>query len=276
MAPAFGTNDDTERRFVYIKGVKNDGRSKRFYARVDIEPVQTARGLEYGIQLDGRFVVTPYNQILSAPTLGAATAIAFEWDAQGDFLRPISMPLTNICVTAIDQAYTDRARFLTHFRSAIATDSVLLRVKAPSGLVHQQRKQWDTLLHWMKERYGCDLHTTYEFETPRQSAEVARRKQELLESLTGWQLAALDSLTTVTKSFVISWALLTSRLTIHQAFEAARLEENFQMRQYGQVDGVYGHGIEMEFTRLSIAAAKTWVNLVTTDTKANPLLDPHA
>jgi hypothetical protein len=125
VAPAFGTNDDSDRRFVYIKGVKNDGRSKRFYAAVDIQPVATARGDEFGVRLDGRFVVTPYNQILSAPTLAAATGIAFEWDAQGDFIRPASMPLTNICVTALDQAFTDRARFLTHFKNAMQTDSVL-------------------------------------------------------------------------------------------------------------------------------------------------------
>lgn len=125
VAPAFGTNGDAARRFVYIKGVKNDGRSKRFYSQVDIQTVLTARGEEYGIQLDGRFIVTPYNQILSAPTQAAAAAIAFEWDSQGDFIRPVSMPLSNICVTALDQAFTDRDRFLTHFRSAMKTDSVL-------------------------------------------------------------------------------------------------------------------------------------------------------
>ena len=125
VAPAFGTNDDKDRRFVYIKGVKNDGRSKRFYAKVSIEPVQTVRGEEFGLTLDGRFIVTPYNQILSTPTRAAATGIAFEWDTQGDFIRPASMPLTNICVTALDQAHTDRKRFLSHFRNAMQTDSVL-------------------------------------------------------------------------------------------------------------------------------------------------------
>lgn len=147
-----------------------------------------------------------------------------------------------------------------------------LRVDGPSGLVSQQRKQWDPLLLWFRDRYGCDLATTLEIETPTQSAEATQIQQALLTSLTGWQMAALDTITTVTKSFVISWALLAGRISINQAFEAARLEENFQMRQYGQVEGVYGHGIDMEFTRLTLAAAKTWVNLVTVDQKENPLL----
>ena len=138
----------------------------------------------------------------------------------------------------------------------------------------QQKKQWDPLLQWFRDRYGCQFRTTLEFETPEQDAKTVEIQQSLLESLTPWQLAALDSLTTVTKSFLISWALITDRLSINQAFEAARLEENFQMRQYGQVEGIYGHGIEMEFTRMTLAAAKTWVNLVTIDREANPLLKP--
>jgi chaperone required for assembly of F1-ATPase len=71
MIPAcgFGTNDDADRRFICIKGVKNGGRSKRFYSAVTIQPVQTARGSEFGVLLDGRFIVTPYNQTLSAPNL---------------------------------------------------------------------------------------------------------------------------------------------------------------------------------------------------------------
>lgn len=126
----------------------------------------------------------------------------------------------------------------------------------------------------MRDRYNCDLKTTLEIETPAQSEEARASQMRLLESLSGWQLAALDALTTVTKSFIISWALLAERLTVSQAFEAARLEENFQMRQYGKVEGVYGHGIDMEFTRMSIAAAKTFNNLVS-PLEPEPMLQTH-
>ena len=128
---------------------------------------------------------------------------------------------------------------------------------------------------WFHERYDCALKTTLEIETPQQHAAALQIQRDLLASLTGWQLAALDALTTVTKSFVISWALLAERLTIAQAFEAARLEENFQMRQFGKVEGVYGHGIDMEFTRMSIAAAKTFSNMCSSPTDVQPTLQPY-
>lgn len=262
VAPAFGTQSRSDSRFVYIKGVKADGRSKRFYAEVTVAEVATTRGPEFGVQLDGRWIVSPHDHILTAPTRAAAYCIAFEWDSQSDFIRPISMPLTNIAVTALDQSFVDRQRFLSHFRAVMATDSVFLRVDSPSGLVAAQRKHWDPLLAWFKASYGCDLRTTQEIETPTQSPEALAIQRQLLESLNGWQLAALDALTTVTKSFAVSWALLADRLTITAAFEAARVEENFQMRQYGKVEGVYGHGIDMEWTRMSIAAAKTFANMV--------------
>jgi ATP synthase F1 complex assembly factor 2 len=178
---------------------------------------------------------------------------------------------SHMCVTALDQAFPDRARFITHFENAMSADSVLLRVSSPSSLVQQQKRHLDPLLQFFKERYQCDLSTTLLFEKPGQ-VEAARKVQwSLIQSLSGWQLAALDSLCTVTKSFVISWSLLANRLSVASAFEASRVEENWQMRSFGKVEGVYGHGIDMEFARMSIAAGKTFFNLVTEEGN-NPLL----
>jgi ATP synthase F1 complex assembly factor 2 len=129
-------------------------------------------------------------------------------------------------------------------------------------LVLQQRRQWDPLLTWFRQRYDCPLTTTLEIETPQQHEHTVRTQQHLLHCLNGWQLAVLDNLCTVTKSFVISWSLLAERLTVAQAFEAARLEENWQMRAYGKVEGIYGHGIDMEFVRMNINASKTMFNLL--------------
>jgi chaperone required for assembly of F1-ATPase len=78
---------------------------------------------------------------------------------------------------------------------------------------------------------------------PEQNPQSLTRQRELLCSLSGWQLAALDAMVVVTKSFTISWGLITNKLSIEQAFQAGRLEENWQISQCGRVDGVYGHGM---------------------------------
>jgi hypothetical protein len=125
VAPAFGTPNHTPYKFMYLKGVKTDGRTKRFYDAVRLEEVKTVRGREVAVLLDGRYVVTHYDQLLTCPTTAAALAVAFEFDSQGDFIRPISMPMTHIVVTALDQALVDREGFIKHFQAAMHTDSVL-------------------------------------------------------------------------------------------------------------------------------------------------------
>lgn len=108
VAPAFGTQSHTDARFMYLKGVKADGRSKRFYAKVGVVPVQTSRGAEFALQLDGRYVVTPHDHVISCPTRAAAMAIAFEWDSQGDFIRPISMPMVRQSIRGHEQMCNGR------------------------------------------------------------------------------------------------------------------------------------------------------------------------
>jgi hypothetical protein len=139
VAPAFGTPNHTPYKFMYLKGVKTDGRTKRFYDAVRLEEVETVRGREVAVLLDGRYVVTHYDQLLTCPTTAAALAVAFEFDSQGDFIRPISMPMTHIIVTALDQALVDRERFIKHFQAAMHTDSVLSVTRTRHGSKLQLR-----------------------------------------------------------------------------------------------------------------------------------------
>ena len=56
----------------------------------------------YPILLDRRTIKTPPGNILAAPTLPLAQAIAAEWEAQGDRIDPATMPLTRLANTIID------------------------------------------------------------------------------------------------------------------------------------------------------------------------------
>ena len=52
------------------------------------------------------------------------------------------------------------------------------------------------------------------------------------------------------------------QLDVKKGYECSRLEENFQMRRYGRVEGVFGHGIDIEYVRMKIAAARTFINML--------------
>lgn len=50
-----------------------------------------------------------------------------------------------------------------------------------------------------------------------------------LRELDDWKLSAVDSLAGVARSLTIALAVIHERITVAQAMEAIRLEENFQV-----------------------------------------------
>ena len=71
---------------------------KRFYKVVSVEPVD---GL-HRVLLDGKPVRTPARHQLAVPSLRAACALEAEWAGQGEFVDPMTMPLTRLVNSAID------------------------------------------------------------------------------------------------------------------------------------------------------------------------------
>ena len=72
---------------------------KRVYKQVTTRPAEGG----WGIALDGRAMRTPGKNELVVPSEALAAAIAAEWDAQRDEIRPGAMPLTRLAATAIDR-----------------------------------------------------------------------------------------------------------------------------------------------------------------------------
>ena len=72
---------------------------KRFYQRVEV----AAEGAAHRVLLDGRPLRTPARQPLALPSAALAAALAREWQAQGEVIRPHAMPLTRLASTAHDR-----------------------------------------------------------------------------------------------------------------------------------------------------------------------------
>ena len=249
---------------IQLKGVRHDGSSRRFYNRVGVLPRIDASGaiIGYAPTLNGRTIETAMQREVLVPTSALAHALSLEWDAQLRRIVPSTMPLMTIAVTAIDLAAVDPDAFHRHFNGAMRCDLLCVRVDSPASLAKLQEKHWTPLLRWLKDTYGVALNTTTALAAPQQSEHAMSTLHYLLQQQDAWTLAALDCITTATKSLVIALATLGGRLTMEQAWDAARVEESYQIRQSGRVDGIYGHGIDEEFVRMEIAAAKTFVNLL--------------
>lgn len=78
--------------------------------------------------------------------------------------------------------------------------------------------------------------------------------------LDDWRLAAAEQLVTSSKSVVITAALLGGRLDVREAVAAARLEEEFQLEDWGMVEA--GHDLDIADTHTRIAAPAVFARLL--------------
>jgi chaperone required for assembly of F1-ATPase len=202
---------------------------KRFYEQVQIEA--TADG--FAILLDGRGVKTPGRRVLAAPRQALADAIADEWKAQGDLIDPAAMPLTRLANSIIDGVVEAPAAVTSEVVKYLATDMVLYRAEDPAGLVARQSRYWDPVLDWARATLGA------EFAPTRGIVYVPQPPQTLVAARAAiprdpWRLGAVNAITTLTGSALIALALLGEALSTEAAWEAAHVDEDWNMETWGR------------------------------------------
>src|SRR3954469_18031973 len=83
-------------------------RRKRFYAHAGV--VEAPDG--FSVTLDNKPIRTPSGRVLVAPNRQIAEGIAAEWQAQPEFIDPLTMPLTRFGNSVVD-AVIDRVDAVT-------------------------------------------------------------------------------------------------------------------------------------------------------------------
>ncbi len=203
---------------------------KRFYKQAGYRA--TAAGFE--LTLDNRGVKTPAKRALAVPTEALAQALADEWQAQGDEVKPQSMPLTKIANAMIDgvvlQPEETRASILEYRE----TDMVCYWADYPEDLVVRQAKAWQPLLQWLADHHGVRLETTAGVLYKPQAAEALDRLAAIVAGVEPWRLGALHMLTTGTGSLVIALAVLGGRLNAAEACAASEVDSTYQTEQWGE------------------------------------------
>ena len=203
---------------------------KRFYQRADIAQEEA----EFGVVLDGKPVKTPARRALAAPTRSLAQTLADEWDAQRDVVDPAKMLLTRLANSIID-GVTDAtaAAVRAGVEKYLTTDLVLYRAAEPEGLVERQAQAWDPVLAWTHEALGARF-------VPMEDLVFAAQPEEALAAARAaipgdaWRLGALHSVTTLTGSALIALALLHGRLSLEAAWQAAHVDEDWNMEFWGR------------------------------------------
>lgn len=202
---------------------------KRFYEDVRIEREEAG----HAIHLDGRPVRTPLKNTLTVPARPLAEAIAEEWSAQGEHIVPATMPITKIANTSIDHSVSKREGIIDEFVSFAGSDLLCYRADAPQGLVERQRAHWDPLLGWVKEYAGADLLVTAGVIHQSQPEEALASLRQQAAALDAFRLTALQTLTALTGSAVVSLAIAEGAIGGEAAWTAVNVDEDWQIELWG-------------------------------------------
>ncbi len=209
---------------------------RRFYKEASVAEEDG----RFALALDGRRARTPARNMLAVPSRDLADRIALEWGAQTDVIDPATMPLTRIVNSALDGVAREMEAVADEVVKYAGSDLLCYRASDPRSLIAEQAAAWDPVLAWVRERHGARfmLAEGVMFVEQTQAASEAVRKA--VASSVGesdaapLRLAALHVITTLTGSALLALAVAQGFLNLEDAWKAAHVDEDFQIRNWGE------------------------------------------
>jgi chaperone required for assembly of F1-ATPase len=205
---------------------------KRFYKDTAVE----AGDGGWHVLLDGKPMRTPAKAVLATPTRALADAIAKEWSAVPEKaeINVAHLALTRLAATGLDRVSPQRERVIDDTAKYGGSDLLCYRATDPVSLVQRQQQAWQPLLDWAAERYGARLVVANGTTFVAQPAEAVAALRAAVAAHGDLALSALYNLTHIAGSLVIALAVAERRITAVQAFEAAQLDELYQIERWGE------------------------------------------
>jgi len=229
---------------------------KRFYKVV----ATTKTDAGWNVTLDGKVLRSPAKKDFHLPTAALAAAIATEWDAQTEHVRPLAMPLMQLAATTIDRVTHDRGRIVAELVGYAGTDLICYRASEPPSLVEREAQAWDPLLAWLRRRYDVSLVTTSGIVAVAQPLATMEALSKVIDGHDDFALAALATLIQTAGSVVIGLAVAEGEITAEQGAHAAQLDELYQTERWGEDQ----EAVERRVAQLAeMVAARRFLDLLT-------------
>ena len=205
---------------------------KRFYKAAGFAEAEGG----FAVTLDGKPIRTPSGRHVVAPNRAIAEAIAAEWEAQGEFIDPLTMPLTRFANSVakvgdrVDAVAEDAAKYL-------GTDLLFYRAGHPEALVAREAAAWDPVLAWAATELGAHFILSEGVIHVAQPEPALRAARQVFPA-DPWPVAALHVVTTLTGSALLALALLHGVLGADQVWAAAHVDEDWNVEKWGLDDEV--------------------------------------
>ncbi len=203
--------------------------AKRFYK--DVSVAQGEGG--WIVQLDGRTLKTPGKITLLIPQEKAAQLIAAEWDAQTEFIRPETMPVTRLLNVAVEQTPDNRDALIAEARKYAGTDVLCYREGEVRLHHEEQAAKWNPILAWAAEQ-GVALIITDSLIAIEQDEGALDAVAKFASGLKNMPLTLFVHLVAVYGSAVLAMAVMKTHVNGEDAYELSRLDELWQIKYWGE------------------------------------------
>jgi chaperone required for assembly of F1-ATPase len=179
-------------------------------------------------------IKTPAGKDLVLPTVPLAEAVCLEWQAQSDKIKPDTMPMTQLAMTAIDITAKDRSLIVEQIAGYARTDLLCHFATHPVELVRRQRAAWQPLLDWCAKRYAAPLIDGEGLMPIPQPPESLIALRLAVDGYDDYRLTGLQQAVDVSGSLVLGLALSEGHLTAEQIFAAAEIDAFYQAETWGE------------------------------------------
>lgn len=236
--------------------IRNMATVKRFYRKTNI----LSNGEKFEITLDQRKLKTPKGKVFEVNNKALALAVAAEWEAQKDIIEKESMHLTALCNTVLDnpnnQTKSDIVNYITN---CLEIDTVLFHSSEKDDLYKLQVEKWDPLVQWFCDHFQVNIVKTQSIDTPAVPIET---KTVLMRHLLSYNYNAIHGFfyaVNALKSVILTLATIERLITVEEAVKLSRLEEEFQISHWGNIE--WSHDLDKYDLQSRVAAAVLFVHL---------------
>ncbi|NP_001090060.1 ATP synthase mitochondrial F1 complex assembly factor 2 S homeolog [Xenopus laevis] len=229
---------------------------KKFYENVSISHGEGG----FEINLDRRKLKTPQGKLFAVPSEALALAVATEWDCQRDVIKFYTMQLTTLCNTALDNpTLRNKEQLIKPALKFLETDTICYRVEDPPGLVELQKNEWDPVIEWAEKRYNVVIGSSTSIHGPIIPTETKDVFSRHLASYNSWGLLGIEFIISQLKSLILTMGLIDRHLPVEKAVLLSRLEEEYQIQRWGNVE--WAHDYDLQELRSRTAAGTLFVHL---------------
>lgn len=203
---------------------------KRFYKQAGVG----SSGDGFSVTLDGRATKTPGQVPVVVPVEVLAMEMAAEWEAQGEFIDPGTMPVVKLVNSAIEGGQGVVPALQDEIIKYVGNDLMLYRADTPRELVTEQEAAWDKALVLLARRFEVKFQPTVGIIHQDQPGETLSRLAEAIAGADLFTLTAMVSLTGLTGSGLLAIGLQYKLFSADEAWTAAHVDEDHNIRLWGE------------------------------------------